>query len=69
MLKGRQTGGGSTTRSTPRPGSGTWGTFDAAFAINESATTIATLRVYAVSMKGGSPIDEVDLHLAAGPGR
>lgn len=48
-------------------GSGTWGTFDATFAFTASAKTVSTLRVYDVSMKDGSPIDEIDLHLTVGP--
>lgn len=48
-------------------GSGTWGTFDATFSFSTSTKTTSTLRVYDVSMKDGSPIDEVDLRLVAGP--
>lgn len=46
-------------------GSGTWGSFDVTFRFAGSATSECTLRVYAVSMKDGSPIDEVDLRLPA----
>jgi spore germination protein GerM len=48
-------------------GSGTWGTFDTTFSFTTSVTTTCTLRVYDVSAKDGSPVDEVDLHLVAGP--
>lgn len=48
-------------------GTGTWGTFDARFSLAASATSTCTLRVYDVSMKDGSPINEVDLHLVTGP--
>lgn len=48
-------------------GSGTWGTFDTTFSFSAPATTTSTLRVYDLSMKDGSPIDEVDLHLVASP--
>ncbi len=48
-------------------GSGTWGSFDVTYPYSASATTMSTLRVYDVSMKDGAPIDEVDLHLPAGP--
>ena len=48
-------------------GTGTWGTFDYTFPFTASVTTLSTLRVFDVSMKDGSPIDEVDLRLPAGP--
>jgi hypothetical protein len=48
-------------------GSGTFGTFDATFSFSSSVTTLGTLRVYDLSMKDGSPIDEVDLRVRAGP--
>ena len=48
-------------------GSGTWGGFDTTFRFTVRDTTTGTLKVYARSMKDGSPIDEVDLHLPVGP--
>jgi hypothetical protein len=48
-------------------GTGSWGTFDTTMRFAATSTTMSTLRVYDVSMKDGSPIDEVDLHLPAGP--
>lgn len=48
-------------------GSGTWGTFDANFRFTSAAASTSTLRVFDLSMKDGSPIDEIDLHLPAGP--
>lgn len=48
-------------------GTGTWGTFEATISFSTSSTTSSTLRVYDESAKDGSPIDEVDLHLTAGP--
>lgn len=48
-------------------GSGTWGTFDTTFSFTVSSPTTCLLRVYDVSMKDGSPIDEVDLSLPAAP--
>ncbi|HMC40524.1 MAG TPA: Gmad2 immunoglobulin-like domain-containing protein [Acidimicrobiales bacterium] len=48
-------------------GTGTWGSFDATFSLHVTTPTACLLRVYAVSAKDGSPIDEVDLHLTAKP--
>lgn len=48
-------------------GTGTGGTFDTTFRFTATSTTMSTLRVYDVSMKDGSPMDEIDLHLPAGP--
>ena len=48
-------------------GTGTWGPFEATFSFSTSSTVSSTLRVYDESAKDGSPIDEVDLHLTAGP--
>ena len=48
-------------------GSGTWGSFDVTFPFSAPTTPMSTLRVYDISMKDGLPIDEVDLHLPAGP--
>ena len=48
-------------------GTGTWGAFDTTFHFTAMSTTMSTLRVYDVSMKDGSPIDEVDLRMPAGP--
>jgi len=48
-------------------GSGTWGTFDVTFPVTVKAPVMTTLRVFDVSAKDGSPMDEIDLHLPAGP--
>lgn len=48
-------------------GTGTWGTFDTTFSFSVPAPTTCLLRVYDVSMKDGTPIDEVDLRLPAAP--
>lgn len=48
-------------------GSGTWGTFDVTFPFTATAAPTSTLRVYDISMKDGSPIDEVDIHLPVAP--
>lgn len=48
-------------------GTGTWGTFDTTFSFTVSSPTTCLLRVYDVSMKDGSPVDEVDLSLPATP--
>lgn len=48
-------------------GTGTWGTFDTTYRFTAPAATTSTLRVYDLSAKDGSPQDEVDLHLTAGP--
>jgi germination protein M len=47
-------------------GTGTWGTFDVTFSFTASNSTVSTLRVFDLSQKDGSPIDEVDLHIPAG---
>jgi len=48
-------------------GSGTWGTFDVTLPFTVAAASSSTLRIYDTSMKDGSPIDEVDLHLPIAP--
>ena len=48
-------------------GSGTWGTFDVTFPFTAAAAPTSTLRIYDTSMKDGSPIDEVDIHLPVAP--
>ena len=48
-------------------GSGEWGSFDVTFPFSAQTTSMSTLRVYDISMRDGSPIDEVDLHLPAAP--
>jgi hypothetical protein len=48
-------------------GTGTWGTFDVTLHFNISANTLSTLKVYDLSAKDGSPIDQVIFTLPAGP--
>ena len=48
-------------------GSGTWGAFDVSLPFQESAGSMSTLKVYDISPKDGSVIDEVDIPLFAGP--
>ena len=48
-------------------GSGQWGSFDVTLPFSAHASSMSMLRVYDISMRDGSPIDEVDLHLPAGP--
>jgi len=48
-------------------GSGTRGTFDVTFPFTAAAAPTSTLRIYDTSMKDGSPIDEVDIHLPIAP--
>lgn len=52
---------------TATAGSGTWGTFDASFPYVTSASGTGTLRVFSVSPKDGSHVNEVDLQLPVGP--
>ena len=48
-------------------GTGTWGTFDTTYRFTATTASTATLRVYDLSAKDGTPQNEVDLHLTAGP--
>jgi len=43
------------------------GTFDVTFPFTAAAAPTSTLRIYDTSMKDGSPIDEVDIHLPIAP--
>jgi len=55
------------TSGTASAGTGTWGTFDAAIPYKTTASGIGQLKVYSVSAKDGSHINEVDLSLPIGP--
>jgi len=52
---------------TATAGTGTWGTFDASFPYVTSISGTGTLRVFSVSAKDGSHVNEVDLSLLVGP--
>jgi spore germination protein GerM len=55
------------TYGTASAGTGTWGTFDASFPYKTTASGIGQLKVYSVSAKDGSHINEVDLSLPVDP--
>ena len=52
---------------TATAGTGTWGTFDASFPYVTSTSGTGTLRVFSMSPKDGSHVNEVDLSLQVGP--
>ena len=51
---------------TATAGTGTWGTFDDTFPYSTTASGLGELRVFEVSAKDGSHINEVDLSLPVG---
>lgn len=55
------------TNGTASAGTGTWGTFDATFPYKTTASGTGQLKVYSISAKDGSHINEVDLSLPIGP--
>ena len=55
------------TYGTASAGTGSWGTFDATFPYKTTASGTGQLKVYSVSAKDGSHINEVDLSLPVGP--
>jgi hypothetical protein len=55
------------TYGTASAGTGTWGTFDATFPFKTTASGTGQLKVYSVSAKDGSHINELDLSLPVGP--